>query len=144
MVSVLFSWVNVYDLLLYECFHTLSLAWAQFSNGHDPAKFPPHGLHLLHVYTHQQSAVISETFPTGLAKGNKAGVQRNVKHKTVSLSCSLCHTGNTEPGWTLHFRCFMNLTICSRNVVVLHEQILQTLQRQFKISKTFQLNGKHV
>lgn len=89
--------------------------------------------------------VISETFPTGLAKGNKAGVQRNIKQKNVSLSCSVTPVIRGLDELCTSDASDLHLTICSRNVVVLHEQILRlTLQGQFKILKTFHLNSKHV
>lgn len=55
--------------------------------------------------------VISETFPTSLAKGNKAGVQCNVCRKTQTRICvSLMHSmslAQVIPARNKrHFRCF--------------------------------------
>lgn len=86
---ILYSYVSVFTLSVQPELSSVTFTISQVSPSQAPLTGAAVAHHLLHVYTHQQSAVISETFPTGLAKGNKAGVQRNIKQKNVSLSCSV-------------------------------------------------------
>lgn len=153
----------MYTLLLCECFHTLRLARAQFIKITNPAKFPRTGSSYRSC-SHLPSApvftlisrllVISETFPTSLAKGNKAGVQCNVCRKTQTRICvSLMHfmsLAQVIPAWNKrHFRCFRfrpdNLQqncCCPSWANTLANSTRTDISQQ--IFQTFHLNRKHV
>lgn len=107
-------------------FYTSRPAWVQFSNTHNWAKFPPRRVPSLEpqllticpVFTLiSRALVISEKFPTGPAKANKAFSVTSVAR---DIKMSVLYTGSTGPQCFQHIRCFNSCLLMEVSLGVLY------------------------